>query len=55
LRRWEEDGTWLRIWRTFIDLFDQQELIDWEETFIDGSFAPAKKGGLPSEKPKVAN
>ena len=54
LRRWEEDGTWLRIWRTFIDLLDQQGLIDWEETFIDGSFAPAKRGGLPSEKPNAA-
>ena len=28
-------------------------MIDWEETFIDGSFAPAKKGDLPSEKPKA--
>ena len=54
LRRGEEDGTWLRIWRTFIDLLDQQGLIDWEETFIGGRFVPAKKGGLPSEKPNAA-
>jgi transposase len=53
LRRWEEDRTWLRVWRTFIDLLDQQGLIDWEETFIDGSFAPAKKGGPQSEKPNA--
>jgi len=44
-RRWEEDGTWLRVWR---------RLIDGEETFIDGSSVAAKKGGLQSEKPKVA-
>lgn len=53
LRRWEEDGTWLRVWRAFIDLLDQQGLIDWEETFIDGSFAPAKKGVPRSERPNA--
>ena len=51
LRRWQEDGTWLQVWRTLIDLLG---LIDWEETLIDGSFSAAKKGGLQSEKPKVA-
>ena len=35
LRRWEEDGTRLQVWRT---------LIDGEETFIDSSCAAAKKG-----------
>ena len=29
-------------------------MIDGEETFIDGSSVAAKKGGLQSEKPKVA-
>ena len=32
------------MWRTLIDLLDQQGLINWEETFIDASFAAAKKG-----------
>jgi len=42
------------VWRTLINLLDQPGLIDWEETFIDGSFAAAKKGGLQSEQPKAA-
>ena len=53
LRQWEEEDLWLRIWRTFIALLDQQGLIDWEETFIDGTFAPAKKGGPVSAKPNA--
>ena len=32
-RRWEEDGTWLRVWR---------RLIDGEETFIKGSLQSEK-------------
>lgn len=50
LRKWEEDGTWLRVWRAFLADLDQQEVLDWEEAFVDGSFAPAKKGGSQSEK-----
>lgn len=32
LKTWQEDGTWLRLWRTILGR-------------LDGSFAPAKKGG----------
>src|SRR5687767_14476920 len=44
LRRWEEDGTWERVWRAFLAELDQNGWLDWEETFADGSFASAKKG-----------
>jgi len=37
LRRWQEDGTWLQVWWTLIDLLDQPGLIDGEETLIDSS------------------
>ena len=54
LRLWEDQGVWLRLWRSFLRELDARGQLDWEETFADGSFAPAKKGGSWSEKPSVA-
>ena len=54
LKRWEEQGVWLRAWRTFLGALDEEGLLEWEESFLDGSFAPAKKGALRSVKPSVA-
>ena len=45
LRRWGEAGIWERIWRTALAALDQQGKVDWSMSFLDGSFAPAKKGG----------
>jgi transposase len=52
LSRWEEDGVWLKVWRKFLSDLDEKALLDWEEAFIDGRFAKAKKGALGLEKPK---
>ena len=52
LKLWEEHGVWLDVWRKFLSELDEKALLDWEEAFIDGSFAPAKKGAPASEKPK---
>ena len=54
LSRWEEEGVWLKVWRKFLGDLDEQTLLDWEEAFIDGSFAPAKKGAPVLGKPKRA-
>src|SRR5262245_52294474 len=54
LNRWYEDGTWLRIWRAFLAQLDERGRLDWEETFIDGTFFPAKGGARTSEKPSGA-
>ena len=51
LRRWEDDGTWLTLWRAFLAELDGRHRLNWSEAFIDGSFAPAKKGGVPSARP----
>lgn len=48
---WEEQGLWLEIWREFLAQLDKKAILDWNESFIDGSFAPAKKGARESEKP----
>ena len=54
LRLWEDQGVWLDVWRKFLSMLDADGLLDWEEAFIDGSFAPAKRGAPASEKPKRA-
>ncbi len=54
LQAWEQAGLWLKIWRTFLGQLDAQGRLDWEETFADGSFAPAKKGVLASARPNAA-
>jgi transposase len=52
LRDWEEQEIWLTIWRAFLAELNQREQLDWSESFLDGSFAPAKKGARKSEKTK---
>src|ERR1019366_2031552 len=40
-------------WRR-LQRWQEEGLLQWEETFLDGSFAPAKKGALRSVKPSAA-
>ena len=54
LKLWEEQGVWLDVWRKFLSMLDEKGALDWQEAFIDGSFAPAKKGALASARPKRA-
>jgi len=44
LAEWEETGVFVDMWHEFINELDEQGRIDWNEIFMDGSFAPAKKG-----------
>jgi len=46
LNEWAQDGTWERIWRTLLSQLDAQGKLQWSQAFLDGSFVPAKKGGL---------
>ena len=54
LRQWDEDGTWLAMWRAFLGELDARGRLRWENTFIDGSFASAKKGAPRSAAPPAA-
>lgn len=54
LRDWEERDVWLDAWRALLGTLDRRGLLRWEETFMDGSFAPAKKGAKQSAKPSAA-
>ena len=44
LRRWEDEGVWERIWRAVLATLDAQGKLAWAQSFLDGSFVPAKKG-----------
>src|SRR5438477_10708345 len=54
LQRWQEEGVWLEAWRALLGALHENGLLRWDETFLDGSFAPAKKGASPSAKPSAA-
>ena len=54
LRQWEEKDVWLKMWRAFLDQLDRKRRLDWSQSFIDGSFAPAKKGATELGKPNAA-
>jgi transposase len=45
-QQWSRDGTFKKIWRALVHQMDASGKLDWTESFIDGSFASAKKGGL---------
>jgi transposase len=42
LRLWEDLGIRLDIWRALLSELDERQYLDWDETFADGSFVPAK-------------
>jgi len=50
LGEWEREGVWLTLWRAFLKDLDEAHQLDWSEAFMDGTFAPAKKGALASAK-----
>lgn len=45
LKAWEEDGTWERIWRRLVAILSKADKLKLEIGMVDGTFAPAKKGG----------
>ncbi len=53
LKMWTDQDIWLNIWRAFLAELNGQQGIDWNEAFLDGTFAPAKKGGVTLERPNA--
>ena len=45
---WSGGGVWDKAWGRLVDELDRNGEVDWEEGFADGTFAPAKKGGIAS-------
>ena len=45
---WQSSGVWTRIWHALLRSLDAQDRLRWSQAFLDGSFVPAKKGGVES-------
>lgn len=46
LKAWEEDGTWEKIWKKLLANLSKQDKLMLEVGMVDGTFSPAKKGGV---------
>ena len=53
-QQWVEDGTIEKILRALAEDLEERGKIDLSEAFIDGTFAPARKGGSASGKRRRA-
>ena len=51
LKEWAQSRLFLSLWQVFLEQLDQRHRIHWEECFLDGTFAAAKKGATKSAKP----
>ena len=54
LRDWEERDVLVEHLAGVSERIEPAPAIEWSESFLDGSFAPAKKGATGSEKPSGA-
>ena len=54
LRDWHEAVVLKDMWRAFLSELDAEGILDWEESFVDATFIPAKKGARLSEKRREA-
>jgi transposase len=54
LKRWEEQEVWDRIFLALLTTLDEQGRLEWRRAFLDGSFAPAKRGAKQSGSPERA-
>ena len=46
MNEWAASGVLEVIWTRFLEEFSDEQLLDWDEVFVDGTFSPAKKRGL---------
>jgi len=54
LRAWEEDGTWERMWKRLVAILSQADKLQMDVGYVDGTFAPSKKGGSPKVRRRRA-
>lgn len=45
LKAWEENGTWEKIWKRLLSTLSKADKLMLSVGMVDGTFAPAKKGG----------
>jgi len=42
--QWKKQGVWRAIWQKLLVILDQEDKITWDISYLDGTFASAKKG-----------
>ena len=42
---WKRTGVWKNIWQKLLVILDREDKLTWKVTYLDGTFASAKKGG----------
>lgn len=47
---WKRAGVWKKIWQELLTILDRQDKITWEVSYLDGTFASAKKGDQKSTR-----
>lgn len=52
--QWKKQGVWKKIWQQLLVMLDRDNKLTWEVSYLDGTFASAKKGGQKLTKPKKA-
>lgn len=53
-QRWRNEGVFNTVLLALAEYLRTRGKLDLRETFIDGTFAPAKKGAMPLVKPNMA-
>jgi transposase len=48
LKRWQEQGVWTRVLRVLLGQLHKRGRLTLSHSYLDASFAPAKKGALGS-------
>ncbi len=54
LKAWAENGILEKLWRVFLAELEDKDQLHWNECFVDGTFASAKKGAHASVKRNAA-
>ena len=52
--QWKKQGVWKKIWQHLLVMLDRDNKLTWEVSYLDGTFASAKKGDQKLIKPKKA-
>ena len=42
--QWKKQGVWKKIWQHLLVLLDRDDKLTWDVSYLDGTFASAKKG-----------
>ena len=48
--QWKRKGVWKNIWQELLVTLEKEDKLVWEVTYLDGTFASAKKWGQNTER-----